>query len=106
MSEIVSVYAIFGSAEEAARIGREMVERRLAACVNLLDPCRSVYRWRGAVEEAEEFPAIFKTGAATAPTLIAAIAERHSYDTPAIVTWPIAASPDDYAAWVLTNSAG
>ncbi|MEQ9663749.1 MAG: divalent cation tolerance protein CutA, partial [Parasphingopyxis sp.] len=51
MNDICSVYAIFGSAEEAERISRAMVERRLAACANILGPCRSVYRWDGAVTE-------------------------------------------------------
>ena len=58
---VVSVYAVFADAAEAERIGRTVVEERLAACINILGPVRSVYRWKGAVETADEFAAIFKT---------------------------------------------
>ena len=59
MTEIVSVYATFGSEEEARRIARQVVEERLAACANILAPCHSIYRWQGQVEEATEVPVIF-----------------------------------------------
>lgn len=97
---IVSVYAVFGSAAEAATIGRAMIERRLAACVNVMEPCHSIYRWQGAIEEAEEVPALFKTRKSKAEALIFAIAAMHSYDTPAIVAWPIDDADPAYAAWV------
>jgi periplasmic divalent cation tolerance protein len=97
---IVSVYAIFADSEEAERIGRQMVEERLAACVNILPPCRSIYRWQGTVETADEVPAIFKATRAGADALIARIAELHSYDIPCIVAWPIDKLLVDYAEWV------
>ena len=97
---VVSVYAVFGNGEEAERIGRQMVEERLAACVNLLGPCRSVYRWQGAVETAEEAIAIFKTTAAQADSLIARITALHSYDVPCIAVWPIDKLLAPYAEWV------
>ncbi|HWH17782.1 MAG TPA: divalent-cation tolerance protein CutA [Allosphingosinicella sp.] len=97
---IVSVYATFGSDEEARRIGRRMVEERLAACVNILGPCHSIYRWQGRIEEAGEVAAIFKTAETSASDLVARIAELHSYDTPAAVVWPIAQASLPYAAWV------
>lgn len=100
MSDIATVYAVFGSRDEAERIGRAMVEKRLAACVNILGPVQSVYRWDGAIERAEETAALFKTGAAAADALIAAIAAMHSYDVPAICQWPIERSAPGYAAWV------
>lgn len=100
MSDIVSVYATFPNDEEARRIGRLMIEGRLAACVNILGACHSIYRWEGRIEEAEEVAAIFKTRAATAPQLIARIAELHSYDVPAAIAWPIAEAWNPYAAWV------
>ena len=102
---IVSVYAIFANAEEAERIGRAMVEERLAACVNILAPCRSIYRWQGAIESSEEVPAIFKTTNAQADNLIARIAKLHSYDVPCIAVWPIDKLLADYADWV-ENSVG
>ena len=104
MTGIVSVYAIFGSGEEAERIARQLVEERLAACANILGACRSVYRWEGKVEEAEEVPVLFKTGAAAAPELLARIAELHSYDVPAAMVWPIADALGAYAQWVESES--
>ena len=97
---IVSVYAIFANADEATRIGRMVVEERLAACINILGPCHSIYRWQGAVESAEEVPAILKTTSARADTLIARIAALHSYDVPCIVVWPVDKLLVDYAEWV------
>ncbi len=97
---IVSVYAIFANADEATRIGRTMVEERLAACINILGPCHSIYRWQGAVESAEEVAAILKTTSARADTLIARIAALHSYDVPCIVVWPVDKLLVGYAEWV------
>lgn len=97
---IVTVYAVFADLAEAQAIGRAMVEERLAACVNILQPCRSIYRWEGAIETASEVPALFKTTVDGAEALIAAIAGRHSYEVPSIVAWPIATSAQGYAAWV------
>jgi periplasmic divalent cation tolerance protein len=84
VTKIVSVYAVFADGDEAQRIARAVVEERLAACANILGPCRSIYRWQGAVEEADEVAAIFKARADQAPALIARIAGLHSYDVPTI----------------------
>ena len=97
---IVSVYAIFASAEEAERIGRTVIEERLAACINILPGVRSIYRWQGAIESADEVAAILKTGNASADALIARIAALHSYDVPCIVTWPIDKVLASYADWI------
>ena len=97
---VISVYAIFANAEEAERIGRQMIEERLAACVNILAPCRSIYRWQGTVETADEVPAILKSTLAQADALIARIAALHSYDVPCIAVWPIGKLHSDYADWV------
>lgn len=97
---VVSVYVVFSSAEEAERIGLAVVEERLAACVNILGPVRSIYRWQGAVQTAEETAAIFKTTHDSADALITRIAGLHSYDVPCIVTWPIDKIIASYAQWV------
>ena len=76
------------------------MHRRLAACINILGPCHSIYRWHGAIEQADEVPAIFKTGADHADALIARIAALHSYDTPCIAVWPIDKLLASYAVWV------
>jgi periplasmic divalent cation tolerance protein len=100
MSGIVSVYAVFGSAAEAERIGRELVADGLAACVNILGPATSHYRWEGRVETAIEVPAIFKSAASGAEALVEAIAARHSYAVPAITVWPVDHALERYAEWV------
>jgi len=100
MTGIVSVYATFGSDEEARRIGRQMVEERLAACVNILGPCHSIYRWEGDVQGSDEVAAIFKTCADAAQQLVQRIAELHSYDVPAAVVWPITGATGAYAEWI------
>jgi len=100
MSDIVSVYAVFASDEEARRIARAVIEERLAACANILGPCHSIYRWQGKVEEAGEVPAIFKTSEDAAPELVERVAALHSYDVPCVVVWPIADAEAAYAAWV------
>ena len=97
---VVSVYAVFADADEAERIGRTVVEERLAACINVLSPVRSVYRWQGAIETADEVAAIFKTTNERADALIARIAGLHSYDIPCVVSWPIDKITTAYAAWV------
>ena len=74
---VVSVYAVFANAEEAERIGCAVVEARLAACVNILGPCRSIYRWQGEVQSSEEVAAIFKTTDAAADALLTRIAGLH-----------------------------
>jgi len=98
---IASVYATFASAEEAERIGRAVIDERLAACVNILGPCRSIYRWQGTVETADEVAAIFKTAAARAAALTDRIRTLHSYDVPAVAVWPIAGTSPEYRGWVL-----
>ena len=100
---VVTVFAVFANADEAALIGRTMVEERLAACVNILQPCRSIFRWEGKIESATETPALFKTTLDKADALIARIKELHSYDIPAIVVWPIERLPADFGDWVESN---
>jgi periplasmic divalent cation tolerance protein len=100
---VVSVYSTFADTSEAERIGRVVVEERLAACVNVLGPIRSIYRWQGAIEDAAEVAAIFKTTQATADALMARIADLHSYQVPCIVTWPVEKIARGYAEWIEDN---
>ena len=96
----ISVYAIFASAEEAEHVGRTVIDERLAACINILGLVRSIYRWQGAVEAADEVAAIFKTTDVAADALITRIAGLHSYEVPCIVTWPIDKVLASYADWI------
>lgn len=97
---IVFLYCIFADADEAERIGRILVEERLAACINILAPCRSIYRWQGRVEDGHEVPAILKTAADRCDHLIARLSQLHSYDVPAITAWPAEQVLPAYAQWV------
>ncbi|NUQ18626.1 MAG: divalent-cation tolerance protein CutA [Sphingomonas sp.] len=97
---VVSVYALFADVDEAERIGRTVVEERLAACINVLPAVQSIYRWKGALETTDEVAAIFKTSDSSVDALITRIAGLHSYDVPCIVSWPVEKILGSYAAWV------
>jgi periplasmic divalent cation tolerance protein len=97
---VLSIYAVFANAEEAERIGSTAVEERLAACVNIFAPIRSIYRWKGKIETADEVAAIFKTHHWRSDALMERIAQLHSYDVPCIVAWPIEKILGSYADWV------
>ena len=89
MERAVLVYTTWPSIVEAERAGREIVEKRLAACVNILAPCTSLYRWHGKIEHADEVPALFKTRPMLARRLRERIAALHSYDLPVIERWTV-----------------
>ena len=97
---VLSVYAVFADGEEAEHIGRTVIEERLAACINILPTMRSIYRWKGEIETADEVAAILKTSDDRANALIARIAALHSYDVPCIVAWPVDKVLGSYAAWI------
>jgi periplasmic divalent cation tolerance protein len=97
---IISIYAIFADADEAQRIGRTVVEERLAACINILSPVVSIYRWKGKIETSSEVAAILKTHHSRSDALIARIAQLHSYEVPCIVSLPIEKIVGNYAQWV------
>jgi periplasmic divalent cation tolerance protein len=97
---IVAVYAVFGDRIEAERIGWNMVEERLAACVNILGSVQSIYRWKNEIRTAEEVVAIFKTTDQKASVLINRIAGLHSYEVPCVVTYPIDKVLAEYRAWI------
>jgi len=84
----------------ADRLAGELVERRLAACVNILAPCRSVYRWKGAVQHEEEHPMLIKTTAERYPAIEAAIRAGHPYELPEIVALDVVHGLPAYLAWV------
>ena len=84
----------------ADRLADSLVERRLAACVNILAPCRSVYRWKGAVQRDEEHPMLIKTTAERYSALEAAIRAMHPYELPEIVAVRIERGLPGYLAWV------
>lgn len=96
----VIVLTTLPDADVAARLARLLVERRLAACVNVLAPCRSVYRWQGAVEEAQEVPLLIKTTEEAYAALESALRTHHPYELPEIVSVPVAHGLAAYLDWV------
>ena len=89
-----------GTKEEAHKIARELVERRLAACVNIVPHVESVYRWHGKVEEANEWLLVIKTTAAAFARVREAIRELHSYDLPECVCFAVEDGSAGYLKWV------
>ena len=84
----------------AEALATALVEARLAACVSILAPCRSIYRWQNAVETADEVPLLIKTSAACYAALEAAIRARHPYELPEVIALPVTQGLPDYLAWV------
>jgi len=103
--DFVVVLVTAGDAGEAARIGRTLVEERLAACANVVGPIRSVYRWQGAVEEAAEHLLLVKARAADLPALEVRVRALHSYQVPEILALPVAAGSAAYLAWLAESTA-
>lgn len=99
-AEVWMVYMTAANAEEAQRIATVLVGERLAACVNVLGPIRSTYRWRGAIEHSEEVALIAKTARPRLEALIDRVRQIHSYETPCVVAWPITAGSEPFLRWV------
>jgi periplasmic divalent cation tolerance protein len=91
-------------ADSAQALATTLVSERLAACVNVLAPCRSVYRWQGAIESAQEVPLLIKTTAARYADLEAAIRAAHPYELPEIIAVPIVRGLPDYLSWVAAET--
>ena len=104
MDRAVLVYTTWPSAADAEAAGRALVERRLAACVNILPGMISLYRWEGAVERAAEAVMLIKTRASLADAVSDAVKELHSYDTPAIVVLPLESVENGYFAWLMAET--
>jgi periplasmic divalent cation tolerance protein len=88
------------SIDEARKIARALVERRLAACVNMVPRISSIYRWEGKVEEAQECLLIIKTTAAAFPKLRDTIRETHSYEVPECIALPVEDGSLPYLNWI------
>ena len=104
-SESLLVFTNAPDRAAAIALAEALVERRLAACVNVLAGCTSVYRWKGDVEEATEVPVLVKTRAARFDELETAIRELHPYELPEIVAVPIVHGLPDYLEWVAEETA-
>lgn len=101
MTDKIVVLVTCGSAKDARRIARALVEKRLAACGNILEaPVRSIYRWKGKVETAREYLLLIKTSRGRLAALQDEVKRLHSYDVPEIIALPIAKGSPEYLKWI------
>lgn len=98
--EAIQVITTTAARLDAEALARALVERRLAACAQVIGPIRSLYRWEGEVESAEEWLCQIKTTRARFRELEEAIRELHTYDLPEIIATPVVAGSEAYLAWV------
>ena len=99
------VYMTAGSLEEAKKIGRELIEENLAACVNFLENMTSIYKWEDKLEEGIEVVMIAKTRKTLMPKLIEKVNRLHSYDWPCILELPIQGGNPDFLSWIKSQTA-
>ena len=100
MTDKIIVFNTCGSPEEAERIARALISKRLAACVNLLPAVRSIYRWKGAVEDAQETLLVIKSSRALFEELRAEIEKLHSYEVAEVIAIPIVDGSEAYLEWL------
>jgi periplasmic divalent cation tolerance protein len=101
MTDKIVVLVTCGSAKEARKIGRSLVESRYAACANILSvPVQSIYRWKGKVQSASEFLVILKTSRRRLPALEREVRRLHSYEVPEVIALPIERGSSAYLKWI------
>ena len=100
MSDLIIVLVTCGSEEEGLKIARALVEERLAACVNLVSPIRSIYRWEGKIWDEKEWLLIIKTQSHRFGELEKKVKSLHSYSVPEIVSLPIVEGSSSYLNWL------
>ena len=103
MTDARVVFTTAADTAEAEKIARALIDRRLAACVNILPHVRSIYRWQDKVEDAAEILLVIKTTAAQFPVVQNAIRELHSYHVPECICLPVTDGSPDYLHWLMQN---
>jgi len=106
MTDKIVVLSTCASEEEAEKLAREMVEQRLAACVNVLPGIRSYYRWQGKLESSGECLLVIKSSRERFDLLRGALEKAHSYDIPEIIALPVVEGAANYMNWLQANLAG
>lgn len=101
---VLLVFTSLPDRAAAEALAAALVGERLAACVNILAPCRSVYRWQGQIETADEVPLLIKTTRDCYAALEAAVRARHPYEIPELIALPIGDGLPDYLAWVAAET--
>jgi periplasmic divalent cation tolerance protein len=100
MTDKIVVFSTCGSAEEAERLARRLLEEHVAVCVNIISPVRSFYRWKGAVEDSTEWLLAIKTSRELFDRVRAALESAHSYELPEVLALPIVEGSPNYLAWM------
>jgi periplasmic divalent cation tolerance protein len=103
MTDFQIVLSTCADREQAERIALRLVERHLAACVNILPGVQSIYRWQGAVESAAEVLLLIKTSTARSQEVQSTIASLHSYEVPEFLVLPVLGGSNAYLAWLGTS---
>ena len=104
MSEISIVLVTAGNEDEAATIGKTLVEERLAACANIVPRIRSIYRWQGKIYDEQEFLIIIKTRTSQFESVQKRVKELHSYEVPEIISFPVVRRLPQYLEWVMEET--
>jgi periplasmic divalent cation tolerance protein len=100
MTSAIVVLVTVGSEQEAETIATALLEERLAACVNVTSPVRSLYHWEGRIADDREWQLIIKTQERLFEALAARVRALHSYDVPEIIALPVLAGTTDYVDWI------
>lgn len=105
MTDKVVVLSTCAAEEEAQKLARLLVEERVAACVSVVPRVRSYYRWKGAVESAEEFLLVIKSSRERLPDLFSVLEKEHSYEVPEVLALPVVDGAVNYLNWIEANLA-
>jgi periplasmic divalent cation tolerance protein len=100
MEEIIQVFTTTEKKEDAERIARALIDGKLAACVQIMGPMESTYRWQGRIEKSVEWFCFIKTTQDAYPELEKTIKENHPYEVPEIIAVPVSGGSADYLAWL------
>jgi periplasmic divalent cation tolerance protein len=106
MTDKIVVLSTCGSAEEAERLARQLLDEHLAACVNVISSARSFYRWKGAIENAEEYLLVIKTSRDLFERLRVVLEAAHSYELPEILALPVVEGSPTYLNWLESELSG
>jgi periplasmic divalent cation tolerance protein len=100
MTDKIVVLSTCGSEQQAERVAKELVERQLAACVNIVPGVRSIYRWKGQIEDGTEWLLLIKSRRDLFDALRSALQKVHSYEVPEVIALPVVDGHQSYLAWL------
>lgn len=104
MTDCVVVFVTAANRQEAEKIGRELVDQRLAACANLVSEVTSIFRWQGNIDTEQEVLMVLKTRAAQFPAVVERVKALHSYEVPEIIALPILDGSQSYLDWIKAST--